>query len=324
MISNIQTEKKENAPVSNVSIIIIAKNEGDAIEQCLKSMFNQSVLPQEVIVVDGHSTDNTLEIVRKYPARIIEETGHPSPSNARNLGVQNAKGEIVLVIGADAELDRDCIKNMLPYFDDPKVIVVVPKLEIRLHTRVEKIQKLWFYGTRSRFRTPHGTGSSIQFIRKAIYDEVKFDSSIGFGDDSDFRRRMLKQYGQTHKIIRSEDSKVLVDLPHTLGEIKTQYIWYGRSSRKYYSRYHAPDTLLRLGSLLMPFILLILAAINIFYWNAIYLTIPVFILFVARNLIICIRSKSIYFFDFAFFDIARSILFVYGFIQGFFKKKVGR
>ena len=316
--------ENDTGVVSNVSIIIIARNEGEIIGQCIQSMLNQSVKPLEVIVVDGHSTDNTVEIAQKYPVRIIEETGIRSPSNARNLGVKSARGEIVFVIGADAELDKDCIKNAIHYFDDPKVMVVVPDLQIRIHTRFEKIQKLWFYGTRSRFRTTHGTGSSIQFIRKKIYEALEFDTSIGFGDDSDFRRRLLAQFGKTHTIVRSEDSKVLVDLPHTFSEVKSQYIWYGRSSHKYYARYHAPDTILRIGSLVLPFVLIILVVCTLIYWNTIYLMMPVFLLFVSRNLIICFRSRSVYFFDFAFFDVMRSLLFVYGFLQGFFVKKVGR
>ena len=324
MIKNLKDKNCEPTPLLNVSVIVITKNEAESIRQCLESMINQSVKPFEVIIVDGHSTDNTLKIAREYPVEIIEETGKPSPSNARNLGVENAKGEIVLVIGADAELERDCIKNVLGHFRDPQVIVVVPKLKIRIHTRFEKTQQLWFYGTRSRFRTPHGTGSSIQFIRKEVYEKVKFDPSIGFGDDSDFRRRLLKQFGKTHKIVRSENSKVLVDLPHTISEAKSQYIWYGRSSRKYYARYHASDTLLRIGSLLLPITFLILAGVSLFFWYALYLAVPVFILFITRNFIICFRSKSTRFFDFIFFDLTRSLFFVYGFLQGFVNKKVGR
>ncbi|MBN2259198.1 MAG: glycosyltransferase family 2 protein [Clostridiales bacterium] len=324
MNKELKTKNNESNNKLKVSIIIITKNEEEVIAQCLQSLFNQSVKPFEVIVVDGHSTDNTVEIAKKYPVRIVEETGVLSPSNARNLGVENATGEIVLVMGADAELDKYCIENVLCHFEDPKVIVVVPNLEIRIHTRFEKIQKLWYYGTRSRFRTPYGTGSSIQFIRKEIYEEIRFDPRIGFGDDSDFRRRLLKKFSKTHKIVRSEGAKVLVDLPHTISEVKSQNIWYGRSSREYYAKYHGFDALLRIGSMVMPFVFLVSLVLSLVWWPAVYVMVPLFALVVARNLIICLRSNSFFFFDFLFFDLFRSIFFIYGFLQSFFVKKVGR
>ena len=309
---------------SKVSVVIITKNEGKAIERCLKSVFNQSVKPLEVIVVDGRSTDDTRTRARKFPVRILVETGQTSPSNARNLGVANAKGEIVLIMGADTELDIDCVRNAIKYFQDPNVLVVIPSLKIRIHTRLEMIQVKWFYGTRSRLRTVHGTGSSIQFIRKGVYLRVNFDPSFGFGDDSDFRRRLQKLYSGPQRIVKASDSSIFVDLPHSLSEVSSQYIWYGRTSLKYFARYHSLGAMLRLGSLLMPSLFLISCIATLILPSAIYVLIPLLVLLLARNIIACFRSRSGYFFEFAFFDLARSLLFLWGVTQGFFVRKTGR
>ena len=50
-----------------ISVIIPVKNEEAKIEQCLEAVFNQTIKPYEVIVVDGHSTDRTVENAKKFP-----------------------------------------------------------------------------------------------------------------------------------------------------------------------------------------------------------------------------------------------------------------
>ena len=309
---------------SDVSVVVATKNESEVIEKCLKSVFNQSVEPREVILVDGRSTDDTIEKAKNFPVKILVETGSTSPSNARNLGVQHANGEIVLIMDADAELDVYCIENAIRYFKDPNVLVVRPTREISLHTRLEKIQAKWFHGTRSKFRTGFATGSAIAFVRKEIYDKVKYDTSIGFGDDSDFFRRLRKLNPQPKSVVTADEVKVILNFPHSLSELSSQYIWYGRTSLKYFSRYHSSDALLRLGSMLMPSIVVFLCIVQFLFPSLIYLVIPFLALLIIRNIIACIRSRSTYFFEFVLFDFIRSLLFVFGIIQGFFNKRIGR
>jgi hypothetical protein len=206
---------------------------------------------------------------------------------------------------------------------------VVPSLEVRVHTLLEKIQKDWFYGTRSRWRTAYGTGSSIQFIRKEVFERVRFDPVMGFGDDSDFRRRLRKIYNlksgsRVHKIINANDSRIFVNLPHSLSEIKSQSLWYGRTSPKYFARYHGIDAIPRLASILMPTVLLILAIATLINVLVMYVFIPLLALFIARNAVACLRSKSPYFAHFVLFDFMRSLLFVFGVAQGFFVRRTGR
>jgi hypothetical protein len=227
-------------------------------------------------------------------------------------------------MGADTEMEKDCISNALGRFENPNTIVVIPTLEIKVHSRLEKIQRNWFWGTRSRLRTPYGTGSSIQFIRRSAYLKVKFDTTFGFGDDSDFRRRLLKVYTESDAIMRADDSKIYVDLPHTLSEMSSQYMWYGRTSRRYYARYHSWGAMVRLASLLVPFAVLITAVMAIFLPYVFYVFLFFIGLLIARSVVVCIRSRSPYFFEFVFFEFARSILFLAGVTQGLFAKKTGR
>ena len=307
----------------DVSVIVITKNESEVIEQCLTSSFNQSLKPLEVIVVDGRSTDDTLRKASQFPVKILVEREPTSPSNARNLGVQNSKGEVMLIMGADTRLDRDCLKNAIKYFQDENIIVVIPSQEVEIHTYLEKIQANWFYGTRNPIRSTYGAGSSINFVRRNVYNAVKFDPSLGYGDDGDFRRRLRKQY-KSGKILKAPDSKVFIDIPHSFAELLSQYTWYGRTFLKYFSKYPFTTAFFGLCSLLMPAIFLIICFTTIILPATFPLVIIVLVPLMARNIIACYRSKSLHLFEFILFEFARSLFFVYGIIQGFFVKKIGR
>jgi glycosyltransferase involved in cell wall biosynthesis len=307
-----------------ISVIIVTKNEEKTIKSCLKSIFDQSYKPFEVILVDGNSTDGTVEKAKRFPVKIIRESGRGSPANARNLGAQAASGEILFFLDADVELAEDCIGNALNYFKNPRVYTIFPYLEIRVHNYFEKIQRLWFYGSRSRFRTPVGTGSAIIFVRQHIFSAVKYDPDIGYGDDSDFRRRLKKLYPENQKIVRPSDVKAFIDLPHSISELYSQNLWYGRTSFKYYRRYHSYDSFIRLGSVFVPFLTILLGIGTLLFPSIFYIFVFLFLLMMSRNLVICYRSRSIYFFEFLFFDFVKSLFFVLGAIQGIFVKKIGR
>lgn len=60
--------------MDKISLIIPVKNEEDKIERCLEAMFNQTIKPYEVIVVDGHSTDNTMENAKKFPVKTFHKS----------------------------------------------------------------------------------------------------------------------------------------------------------------------------------------------------------------------------------------------------------
>jgi len=87
-----------------VSIIIPTKNNGDILEKCLASIQNLDYPKDkyEVIIVDGHSTDNTVEIGKKYGCKVVyEDRGRIS--YAKDIGVKQID-EINLEIGMSEKL----------------------------------------------------------------------------------------------------------------------------------------------------------------------------------------------------------------------------
>jgi glycosyltransferase involved in cell wall biosynthesis len=308
----------------SVSVIVPTKNSEEVILECLSSLFNQSMKPLEVIVVDGRSTDDTLSLARSYPVKVIVEEEPTSLPNARNLGIENAEGEFIFIVDSDIVVDRDCIKNAIKWFKNPDIIAVIPTEHNIAHSHLEKIQAKWLMGTANSLRSGIGISAFAEFFRKTIFERMKFDPTLGLWEDDDFQQRLKKNFCDSGKIAFSHDSNVYVHHPQTIRELKAQYTWYGRTAKAFLSKGPSMRTILNLGSLLSPMFILVLSILALFFTPAIYILLLVLAFLVARNFIACYRSKSAYFFEFLAFEFIRSLFFTFGIIQGFFSKNRGK
>lgn len=95
-----------------VSVIIPSYNEEKNIEDCIKSMLDQSYKNLELILVDDGSTDKTKEIIKKFPVTLLEQK-HQGPGNARNYGAREAKGEILVFMDADMTFSKDFLEDLM-------------------------------------------------------------------------------------------------------------------------------------------------------------------------------------------------------------------
>ena len=86
-----------------ISLVMTVLNEGDNIHQVMNSLMNQTRPPDEVVIVDGGSTDDTANILRGYaehqPLRVLVEAGC-NISRGRNIAIAAAQGEIIAVTDA--------------------------------------------------------------------------------------------------------------------------------------------------------------------------------------------------------------------------------
>ena len=80
-----------------LSVVILTKNEERRIARCLQSVR----WADEIVVVDGMSTDRTAEICRQFGVRVIPHAFEGSFAQERNLGMEQVRGEWVLQIDAD-------------------------------------------------------------------------------------------------------------------------------------------------------------------------------------------------------------------------------
>lgn len=103
--------------MGKISVVINTLNEEKNLPRVLASVKN---IADEVVVVDMHSTDATVEIAKKAKAKVYlhKKTGYVEP--ARNFAVSKAKGEWILIIDADEELSDNLVKRLKQIAKNPK------------------------------------------------------------------------------------------------------------------------------------------------------------------------------------------------------------
>lgn len=114
-------------PVSNISIVMASLNEERYIEQSLLSIRKQSVLQQfpdkfEIILSDSCSTDNTVELAEPYIDKII--IAPRGKLTARNIAIQQAKGDIIVNVDADTKYNDHWLNGLLKPFKESDVVAV--------------------------------------------------------------------------------------------------------------------------------------------------------------------------------------------------------
>jgi len=313
---------------SKISVIIPTKNEEDVLLHCLESIFNQSIKPLEVIIVDGGSTDRTLDIAKQFNIKILKEESFSSPANARNLGVNVAKGDILLIMDADVQLHKDCLRYALEKFGDKDVMIVLPT-ELNIdHSYLEYLQRKWNEGSRTSLSIGlkrAKTSGFVAFFRMQVFEKVKFSTKYGFGEDDDLITKIEEGF-KGYKMVVAPECKVISHSPHGFKEFAMRYAWWGRTFLYYFFDHFNIRSILNISSLLLPFFVIF----TLFLWLIIpqlfVIFMILFFLFVVRALIVCVRSRSVMFVQFMLFDLLRSLCFATGLLVSPFniKKRKGR
>jgi glycosyltransferase involved in cell wall biosynthesis len=192
-----------------VSVIVPTFNNEQFIEKCLQSIASQTYSRVEVIIVDGFSSDRTVEIARKFDSEVHLYGVKPRRESIfgapyqRNYGVSKARGEYVYYVDVDMQLTRDVITECMRAINTSKAdAVIVP--EIAFGTG-------FWSACRSLDRRCHA-GDDLQeaprFFNKEVWEKLSgLDPTIG-GDDWDlylrFKRRGFKAVRVTSTVLHNE------------------------------------------------------------------------------------------------------------------------
>ena len=109
-------------------MIIVTYNRSQMLADTLSSLTVQSRTPEEVIVVDNNSIDNTKTVVENFNGKlniryIFEKV--QGTSTARNAGIKHATGDIIVFTDDDCIADKDWLRYMeLPFLRDPSIGIV--------------------------------------------------------------------------------------------------------------------------------------------------------------------------------------------------------
>ena len=100
-----------------VSVIVPVRNGAGHLARCLMAICASTNQQYECVVVDDSSTDETRAVAAQFPVTLIELRGGPyGPAQARNLGVQVARGAIILFVDADVVVKPDTVAQVVETF----------------------------------------------------------------------------------------------------------------------------------------------------------------------------------------------------------------
>ena len=113
----------------NISVVIPALNESENIQNCINSLKAQTRKPDQIIVIDNESDDNTAEIARAHGATVLS---YPRPELwfgnvglVRQKGVQAAHGDVIVSTDADFTHPKDYLAKVEQHFrENPKLVVL--------------------------------------------------------------------------------------------------------------------------------------------------------------------------------------------------------
>jgi cellulose synthase/poly-beta-1,6-N-acetylglucosamine synthase-like glycosyltransferase len=123
MLTERETTKINYPETAKISVIIVTYNAAETLQTCLNSIYKQKYPAIEIIVIDGKSTDGTIEILQKNADKIAYWKSEKDNGiyDAMNKALKHTKGEWVYFLGADDELFDD-FSVMANELKDPNTI----------------------------------------------------------------------------------------------------------------------------------------------------------------------------------------------------------
>jgi len=183
-----------------ISIIVPVYNDQVFLEKCLTSIFNSDYNDFEVIVVDDHSKDNSVNVAKKFPCKVIELKENEGVANARNQGADAAKGDILVFFDSDIMIEKDTLSKFAKAHEDPSIKVCQCQISTKSLTNgftPDLIALTWHHIFNVMGRYPSYLSTMAFSIEKKVFDEIGgFNNNFESSGGEEFEIGMeLKKHG---------------------------------------------------------------------------------------------------------------------------------
>ncbi len=185
-----------------LSIITPSYNQGQFLEQTIDSVLSQGYAHLEYIIIDGGSTDQSVEIIKKYQKHLAYWVSEPDrgQTHAINKGLSRATGEVFNWINSDDYYEPNTFKRLASHFLDPSVLVVcgIGNIIEADGTFVRKSRGSDVYESLSKTIGWARMDQPETFFRRSVLDEIGLlDERLHFLMDRDIWIKYLLSFGIT-------------------------------------------------------------------------------------------------------------------------------
>jgi len=166
----------------DVDVVIITKNSERMLNECLKSVY-KNVPVNQLIVVDGYSTDRTLEILRRFQKKhgnflVIQDKG--TRATARQKGIGQVKTEWFMFVDSDAVLCKDWFKKAQKHLGQN--VGAVWGIEVWSTIQNPVMLKIFLWVTRKIFDLRGGTHDTL--IRTSLVKDIEIPKILHVFEDA--------------------------------------------------------------------------------------------------------------------------------------------
>jgi glycosyltransferase involved in cell wall biosynthesis len=175
---------------SNISVVVVTRNRAHYLTKALHSIFAQTHLPSQVIVIDGHSSDETQEVVKKWAGVQYVLQNGLGLASARNQALQLCTGEWVAFLDSDDSWHPEKLARQYAQFcDKPTLDVCLCRVQLYLQE-----------GTTPRGGISHqqqelvkaGLTPGAVLMRQSVVEKIGlFDENLQIACDSDWFARLI-------------------------------------------------------------------------------------------------------------------------------------
>lgn len=214
--------------MEKISVIICSKNEELRIEDCLKSVIENN--PDEIILVDGGSTDNTINIAKRYVSKIISNK-KSNLSEDRQIGLNNCRNNIAAMIDCDHVLKKGQLMSLFNEMILNKYAIIQAQINIIEKDFWTKAENFALQLTEIPGLQKEMLGTAPALYNKKILKKFYFDSNITKTiDDTDYFYRLSKL-----KNIRFGTAKTKIKCFHKPGFFTyyKKFFWYGKGDAEF-------------------------------------------------------------------------------------------
>ena len=232
-----------------ISVIIPTLNAGESFQRLLDTLKNQNVKPDEILIVDSQSTDDTCETARKAGVRLIEiERRHFDHGGTRDMAFRKAEGDIVIFMTQDAlPASPDWIGNLIAPLQDPQVAAVGGRQTAYPNARpFEKLVRAHNYPAENRVWGTDGiqkygirafmiSDVCAAYRREAYLAVGGFDHPVLISEDMLLAERFIRS---GYKLAYSAEAVVLHSHHFTFRQEFARNYRIGRVMQRYSDRLH--------------------------------------------------------------------------------------